>query len=184
MAHIELPEGVPGIGGPLRAYPETAQHLLALAQTLLRSTVSLTPGERETIATFTSSRNDCNFCRRSHEAAARHLLIAEGDAEARKTLELVCADPESAPVSEKMKALLAIAAGVQTGGRGCVSDEAVARARGAGADDRAIHDTVLIAAAFCMYNRYVDGLATLSPTDDALYDQMGMALAEHGYARG
>jgi uncharacterized peroxidase-related enzyme len=182
MAHITLPEGIPGIGGPLRAYPDTARHLLGLAQALLRGPSSLTPGERETIATFTSARNQCNFCTRSHQATAQHLLDAEGSAVA-SALDLVRADPESAPLDEKMKALLAIAAGVQQGGRGCVSDAAVERARAAGADDKAIHDTVLIAAAFCMYNRYVDGLDTLSPIDDALYDQMGKGLAEHGYAR-
>ena len=60
----------------------------------------------------------------------------------------------------------------------------MARARAAGGDDKAIHDTVLIAAAFCMYNRYVDGLATLTPTDPADYERMGAALARSGYGRG
>lgn len=178
MAHITLPKGVPGIGGPLRQYPETAQHLLGLAQALLRGPSSLTEAEREVIATYVSSRNECAFCTASHGAAACALLGDEAH-----IVDQVKADFERAPISEKLKALLGIAGKVQQGGRN-VSDADVARARAAGADDKAIHDTVLIAAAFCMYNRYVDGLATLTPTDPADYDRMGVALARHGYGRG
>ncbi|HEX4610694.1 MAG TPA: hypothetical protein VH092_21065, partial [Urbifossiella sp.] len=69
---------------------------------------------------------------------------------------------------------------VQQGGRG-VTEADVARAREAGADDRAVHDTVLTAAAFCMFNRYVDGLATWAPTDPAADEQSGARLARDGY---
>jgi hypothetical protein len=62
-----------------------------------------------------------------------------------------------------------------------VTAEDVANAREAGATDLEIHDTVLIAAAFCMYNRYVDGLATWQPEDPAMYAKMGEHLATHGY---
>jgi len=178
MAHITLPEGVPGIGGPLRQYPETAQYLLGLAQALLRGPSSLTEAEREVIATYVSSENGCVFCMNSHGAAARSLLGDEAH-----IVDQVKADFETAPISEKLKALLVIAGKVQQGGRN-VFEAYVARARVAGADDKAIHDTVLIAAAFCMYNRYVDGLATLTPTDPADYERMGAALARHGYGRG
>ena len=71
--------------------------------------------------------------------------------------------PTSAPISAKLKALLRIAASVQRGGRN-VSSADVAAARAEGATDLEIHDTVLIAAVFCMANRYVDGLATWPPT--------------------
>ncbi len=178
MAHIILPEGVPGIGGPLQQYPETAKHLLGLAQALLRGPSSLTEAEREIIATFVSSENGCAFCTDSHGAAARCLLGDEAH-----IVDMVKADFERAPISEKLKALLVIAGRIQKGGRR-VSETDVARARAAGGDDKAIHDTVLIAAAFCMYNRYVDGLATLTPTDPADYERMGAALARSGYGRG
>ncbi len=178
MAYITLPEGIPGIGGPLKQYPETAQHLLGLAQTLLRGPSSLTEAEREIIATYVSSQNECAFCMNSHGAAARSLLGDEAG-----IVDQVKTDFERASISEKMKALLVIAGKVQQGGRR-VEGADVARARAAHADDKAIHDTVLIAAAFCMYNRYVDGLATLTPTDPADYDRMGAALARHGYGRG
>lgn len=146
-----------------------------LAETLLRGDASpLTRGERELIAAYTSSLNDCTFCCSSHSAAARHQL-SDPD-----IVNAVLRDAESAPVSEKMKSLLAIAKKVQQGGRG-VGDDEVARARKAGAGDREIHDAVLISAAFCMYNRYVDGLRTFAPADEGLYDEMGKMLATQGY---
>lgn len=175
MPHIELPADVPGIGGPLRAYPETARHLRGLAETLLRGPSSLTPAEREMIAASVSSGNECRFCASSHAAAARHLLGEE-----HATMDAVLSDPAAAPISEKLRALLAIAALVRRDGR-LVGTEDVARARAHGADDRAIHDTVLIAAAFSMFNRYVDGLATIAPEDPEVYDRMGARLAASGY---
>ncbi len=177
MAHISLPEGVPGISGPMRQYPETARHMNALAETLLRGPSSLSPAEREMIATYVSSQNDCYFCTNCHAATARHLL--EDD---RAIMEEVLHEPQSANIGDKMKTLLVIAGKVQQGGRR-VSDEDVALARSYGADDQAIHDTVLIAAAFCMFNRYVDGLATWAPHDSDVYDQIGERLAQNGYVR-
>jgi uncharacterized peroxidase-related enzyme len=178
MPHIQLPEGLPGITGPLAFRPETAQPLLALAEVLLRGPSTLTSGEREMIATFVSARNDCYFCQTSHRAAAAHNL--GGDYQ---LVDAVRADYRNAPVSPKLKALLTIAASVQQGGRNVTSDE-VAQARREGATDLEIHDTVLIAAAFCMYNRYVDGLATVAPVDQRLYDEMGARMAAQGYAAG
>ena len=176
MAHVAVSEGMPGIVGLLEGYPETARPLNALAQALLRAADGLSPAERELIATYVSSLNRCVFCTSSHAAAARHLL---GDGE---TVDAVVADAPEARVTPKLRALLAIAARVQQGGRR-VDEEQVRAAREQGATDREIHDTVLIAAAFCMYNRYVDGLATWAPEDPAAYDEIGARLAAHGYAR-
>jgi uncharacterized peroxidase-related enzyme len=175
MAHIALPEGAPGILGPMMAYPATAWCLNVLAQTLLRGASSLTPAEREVIATYVSSANDCFFCTRAHAATARHLLGPEA-----KIVDQVTTDFRRAPVSGKLKALLVIAGKVQQGGRR-VTEEDVSHARKEGADDKAIHDTVLIAAAFCMFNRYVDGLATWAPRDAAVYERIGEDLAYKGY---
>ena len=175
MAHIALPEGVPGILGPLMAYPATAWHLNGLAQALLRGVSSLTPAEREVIATYVSFANDCFFCTSAHAATARHLLGPQA-----QIVDQVTTDFKRAPLSEKLKALLIIAGKVQQGGRH-VGEEDVVRARQLGADDKAIHDTVLIAAAFCMFNRYVDGLATWSPRDAAVYERIGEGLAHNGY---
>jgi alkylhydroperoxidase family enzyme len=113
----------------------------------------------------------------AHAATARHLLGSE-----RGLVDQVIADPQQAPIDAKMKALLAIADKVRQGGRR-VTDDDIARARKEGADDNAIHHAVLVAAAFCMYNRYVDGLATSTPTDPSLYAQVGAHLAETGYLR-
>jgi uncharacterized peroxidase-related enzyme len=157
------------------AYPETAVHLRGLADALLRGPSSLTPGERETIAAFVSSGNSCAFCTRSHAAVARHHLGEE-----RKVVDAALSGELGDIVSPKLEALLAIAEKVRRNGRE-VTAEDVERARRAGADDKALHDTVLIAAAFSMYNRYVDGLGTWTPDDQAMYDTMGARLAEHGY---
>jgi uncharacterized peroxidase-related enzyme len=177
MAHITLPDGAPGIVGPMQAYPETEKHLNGLAEALLRGPSSLTPGERELIATYVSSQNDCYFCTNIHAATARHLLGVE-----RNIVDHVIARDAAAPVNAKIKALLVIAGKVQQGGRR-VTDEDVAHARAEGADDKAIHDTVLIAAAFCMFNRYVDGLATWAPEDPSGYERAGEKLAVTGYTR-
>lgn len=178
MPHIRLPEGLPGILGPMAYRPETAKPLSELAEALLRGDSTLTRGERELIAAHVSRANGCFFCCSSHGAAAK-LQLPDGEAVVAKTLE----DPARAPVSEKMRALLAIAGKVQLGGR-AVTEADVARARSHGAIDREIHDTVLIAAAFCMYNRYVDGLATWAPTEPSVYDGIGKRLAERGYLAG
>jgi uncharacterized peroxidase-related enzyme len=175
MPHINLPEGAPGIVGPMIAYPETENHLNGLAEALLRAPSSLTPAEREVIATYVSSQNDCYFCMNTHAAAARHLLGPD-----QSLVDEVIGGYRQAPVSPKLRALLTIAGKVQQGGRR-VTEEDVAQARAEGADDRAIHDTVLIAAAFCMFNRYVDGLATWAPEDPALYAQAGARLGREGY---
>jgi uncharacterized peroxidase-related enzyme len=140
MAHINLPEGAPGIRGPMIQYPETEKPLNALAEALLRGPSSLTPGERETIAAFVSARNECYFCHNTHAATAAYLLGGN-----RELVNQVSQDYTVAPVSAKMKELLKIAGKVQQDGR-LVTEEDVAAARHEGADDKAIHDTVLIAA--------------------------------------
>lgn len=175
MPHIPLPEGLPGITGLLAFRPQTAKPLLALAEELLCGPNSLTSAEREMIATFVSTRNDCYFCQTSHRAAAAHHLDGNYD-----LVDAVRADYCNAAISAKLKALLTIAGKVQQGGK-CVTEADVALARAEGASDREIHDAVLIAAAFCMYNRYVDGLATIAPTDPRQYHEMGARMATRGY---
>src|SRR5580765_1435118 len=153
MPHIQLPEELPGIRALLAFRPETAGPLGALADALLHAPGTLSPGEREVIAAYVSLLNECMFCHNSHAAIAACHLDDEG------LVASVMQDPERGAVSAKLKALLAVAARVQQGGRH-VREEDIARARAEGATDTEIHDTVLIAAAFCMFNRYVDGLAT------------------------
>jgi uncharacterized peroxidase-related enzyme len=174
MAHIALPEGMPGISAGFAYRPETAKPMRELAHILLHLPGSLDPGERELIATFVSSRNCTHFCAASHGAAAAAHL---GDA---SLVEQIKHDFQSAPVSAKLKALLVIAGKVQQDGKLVTTEDADA-ARREGATDMEIHDTVLIAAAFSMYNRYVDGLGTWQPHNPEMYAQMGKHLAEQGY---
>lgn len=176
MPHIALPEGLPGISGGFAFRPETAKPMRELAHILLHEDNSLTPGERELIATYVSSKNDCYFCQTSHGAAAAcHLGGSE-------VVKQVKTDLQTAPISAKLKALLLIAGKVQRDGK-LVTAEDVENARREGATDMEIHDTVLIAAAFCMYNRYVDGLDTWQPRNEGMYAEMGKHLAEHGYLK-
>jgi uncharacterized peroxidase-related enzyme len=176
MPYIPLEEHLPGITGLLEYRKDTAAPIRELTQILLRGPSTLTEGERELIATVVSYRNECRFCCTAHTAAANIFLGEE------HTAMMVTQDIETAPVSEKMKALLTIAARVQESGRN-VTEKLVERAREAGATDLEIHDTVLIAALFCLYNRYVDGLATITPTDPAFYKGLGERLKTYGYNR-
>jgi len=176
MPHINLPEGYPGISAGFAYRPETAKPLRELADILLHQPNSLAPGERELIATFVSSRNCTTFCALSHGAAAANHL---GDA---SVVEKVKSNFLAAPIRTKLKALLTIAGKVQQDGK-LVTQADVEAARMLGATDIEIHDTVLIAAAFSMYNRYVDGLGTVQPTDTGMYEQMGKHLAEEGYTK-
>jgi uncharacterized peroxidase-related enzyme len=175
MPHIQLPEGLQGIRAAMAFRPETAGPLNQLAEILLHAPNSLAPGERELIATYVSTLNDCYFCQTVHGAfAAAHLNEDE------ELVRRVKTDFQHSGISEKLKALLVIAGKVQKGGKHVTARD-VEEARKAGATDVEIHDTVLIAAAFCMYNRYVDGLGTWQPRDEELYRQRGKKTAREGY---
>ena len=175
MPHIALPADLPGIRGAMAFRPETARPLNALVEVLLTGPSTLTRGERELIATYVSSRNCTHYCHSIHGMiAAAHL----GGDEA--TVKQVKTDFTRAAVSPKLKALLAIAGKVQQDGK-LVTKADVDAARAEGATDLEIHDTVLISAAFCMYNRYVDGLDTVQPDDEALYRERGKRVARDGY---
>jgi uncharacterized peroxidase-related enzyme len=176
MAHINVPEGVPGIRSLVMFRPETGKPLYELAQVLLRGESPLTEAERELIAAYVSYLNDCMFCMSSHAAAARCLY-----GKYKNIVDDVLKDMQRSGVSDKMKSLLNIAGKVQILGKE-VKEKDIEEARQLGADDREIHDTVLIAATFCMFNRYVDGLASLTPSDPEAYEEMGKRMAEKGYS--
>ena len=175
MPYIALNSAEPGIRGLLRYRPETGRPLSELAEVLLRGPSTLTRGERELIAACVSALNECRYCSASHAACAAAQLPG-----GMPLVERVRSDASSAPVPAKLTALLAIAAAVQLGGLN-VTAELVAQARAAEATDLEIHDTVLIAAVFCMVNRYVDGLATIAPEDPALYAAGARRLIKDGY---
>jgi uncharacterized peroxidase-related enzyme len=175
VPHIPLKDGIPGISSLMAFRPETAGPLSELAEVLLRGPSPLSRGERELIAAFVSSGNECRFCRDSHSATAG-LQLSGG----RPLVDAVTTDHQTADISPKLKALLTIADLVRESGRS-VTAEAVAQARSAGASDVELHDTVLIASAFCMYNRYVDGLATSLPADPQSHDRVARRIVEEGY---
>ena len=175
MTYIKTGIKQPGIIELLFYKGSTGKALSNLAQTLLHGPSQLTPGERELIAAYVSDLNKCEFCFESHSASANVHLMDNG-----QTIKMVKLGSDEAPVSAKMKALLNIAAHVQKSGRE-VSVSDIEAARQEGASDEDIHDTVLIAAAFCMYNRYVDGLGTNLPASKSEYVPMGERMAKRGY---
>ena len=176
MAHIDLQNDLPGIRGPMAFCPETAKPLNELAEILLRDdNNTLSRGERELIGTYVSYLNDCFFCQNVHGAFAGHYMHCDIP-----QIDAIKKDFTSADISDKMKALLAIAGSVQKSGKH-VTTAQIEHARNLGATDREIHDTVLIAAAFCMYNRYVDGLGTWAPQDRQFYVDRAPVRAAEGY---
>ncbi len=174
MPHINLPENLFGIRSLATYRPETGKPLYDLAEALLRNS-SLNQVDAEIIATFISAKNECAFCTNSHAAAAKYLLDTKNE-----LVDLVIKNYETAPISDKMKTLLTIAKCVQKDAR-TVTKEMIKTARLTGVSDAEIHDTVLIAASFCMFNRYVDGLATIIPEKISDFEPMGKQMATLGY---
>jgi uncharacterized peroxidase-related enzyme len=175
VPHINLGNDQHGIRSLLTYRPETARPMGMLAEVLMRGPGTLTHGERELIAAYVSSRNECGYCTASHAASAA-VRLPEG----MTLVDQVLAGPQTAPVTPKLAALLRIAGAVQQSGK-AVREEDVTAAREAGATDLEIHDTVLIAAAFCMFNRYVDGLATTVRPDPAGYLTAAQQNINQGY---
>lgn len=176
MPYIPLEEHLPGITGLLEYRNDSGEPIRDLTQVLLRGPSTLTAAERELIATAVSNRNTCRFCTTAHTAIA-DVLLGEHETSAKVKENIM-----TAPVSEKMKVLLTIAMQTAESGKS-VTAASIQKAKDEGATDLEIHDTVLIAALFCLYNRYVDGLATVTPNNLDFYDGMAGRLKEHGYVR-
>jgi uncharacterized peroxidase-related enzyme len=175
MAHIEVEEGIPGIRSLFNFRPETGKPLCELAEILLRGPSPLSSAERELIAAYVSHRNDCMFCMNSHAAAARCWYDDK-----KQMVDELLHEQNTDSLSPKMKALLLIAGKVQISGKSVLPED-IEAARKAGANDIDIHDTVLIAASFSLFNRYVDGLASYTPIGEAAYEEMGKRMQTKGY---
>ena len=175
MPHIDVQNDLPGIRSLMAFRPETAKPLNELAEVLLRDTTGLSRAERELIATYVSYLNDCFYCHNSHGEIACYYLAGDRD-----LVNQIRENYSAAPISDKLKALLQIAGKVQQSGKAVTPDD-IDNARDHGATDKDIHDTVLIAAAFCMFNRYVDGLASNTPIDLSTYPLRAKQVAENGY---
>jgi uncharacterized peroxidase-related enzyme len=176
MSHIPLESHLPGITGLLEYRRDTAEPIRDLTQILLRGPSTLSIGERELIASIVSHDNECKFCTMAHTAVTDFVF---GDF---SIAEKVKNNLESAPVGDKMKALLKIARLVGQSGKN-VTDTSIEEAKKHGATDIEIHDTVLIASLFCLYNRYVDGLATHLPQNPNYFTDLAERLSTNGYER-
>lgn len=176
MPYIEIPEGLPGIRGPLSLRPEVAKPLSEFCEFLMRADNTLSRGERELIAGYVSYLNNCFFCEMAHAGVAQYYLQCSTD-----FIKAVKNDFQTAQISDKLKAFLSIAASVVKGGKH-VTEKQIEAARALGATDIEIHDVVLIAAAFCMFNRYTDGLNTWAPADPEFYKDRAEQVANEGYS--
>lgn len=173
--HIAVNTEIPGIKALFDFRPDTGALIKKLVGALLKKESTLARSDRELIAAYVSSLNQCTWCCNVHSAVAGHLMDHRDD-----IVQAVKDNVETAPISEKLKSLLSIAKSVQQIARP-VDDTVIARARAAGATDKEIHDIVLIAAVFCMNNRYVMCLNAWAPTDPHLYSSIGQSIAAHGY---
>jgi uncharacterized peroxidase-related enzyme len=175
MPYISQNTDLPGIIGLMNYRTDTGKFIAEFTEMLLRGDSPLTRGEREVISTYVSLLNGCNFCRAAHESIARKVLAEESN-----LVDIIYHDLDSANISEKLKILLKIAAKVQKSGHDVTADD-IQQAKLQGATDREIHDTVLISAAFCMFNRYVDGLSAATPEDPSVYEQISAQIVKSGY---
>jgi uncharacterized peroxidase-related enzyme len=177
-----LPD-VPGIGVAMRLTPGLGVHLRGLADEILVHDypgATLRRHEREMLATAVSAANDCFFCMDSHGAFANALLEKTGETDLVPLLDVI-KDGSSDGLSDKMCALLHIARTVQRDPRG-LAEVDVDAATAAGATDADIQLAILIASAFSMYNRLVDGFRTrTAPTTEA-YRERAAEIAENGYS--
>lgn len=178
MAYIDLQNDLPGIRGPMVYRPETGTILNELAEILLHDeNNTLSRGDREMIGAYVSSENDCFFCQNVHGAMAQHYYHSD-----MSFIDSIKKDFRTAEISEKLKSLLDIAGSVQKSGKRVTLGQ-IEAAKSLGASDREIHDTVLIAAAFSMFNRYVDGLNTWAPADRQVYVDRAPMRARDGYSQ-
>ncbi|WP_337044062.1 carboxymuconolactone decarboxylase family protein [Emticicia sp. 17c] len=177
MAYIQLPDNAIGMRGLMAFRPHLAPHLGAFTEGILSIDEGLSKAEREIIGTLVSKLNECQLCEGVHGAVAACYL---NDDEA--LISQIKENYENAPITDKLKSLLAIAASVQKSGKS-VSVSQIERAKALGATDIEIHDTVIIAATFCFFNRYLDGLGITPIEDPEVFRERGRMIAKGlGYA--
>jgi uncharacterized peroxidase-related enzyme len=177
-----LPDA-PGITAAMGLTPGLGVHLRGLADEMLVHDfpgATLRRAEREMIATAVSAGNDCFYCMDSHAAFATELLARDGDAvrtplvDELKVGSLGGFDP-------KMRALLDIAGVVRRNPLELTAAH-VEGAKSAGATDGDVQLAVLIASAFSMYNRLVDGLRAMTPPTTEPYAEPARRIADQGYS--
>ena len=176
-----LPDA-PGILTALRLTPALGVHLRGLADELLVDDfpgATISRPQREMLATAVSAANDCFYCMDSHGAFATALLEVTGASHLVPTVDTIKSG-SSDGLEPKMQALLHIARTVRGEPRDLAPAD-VATAKAAGASDADVQLAVLIAAAFSMYNRIVEGFRAKTPPTPEAYRARASEIAEHGY---
>jgi len=176
-----LPDA-PGILTALRLTPALGVHLRGLANELLVDDfagATISRPQREMLATAVSAANDCFYCMDSHGAFASALLEVTGASHLVPVVDTIKSG-SSEGLDTKMQALLHIARTVRGDPRDLTAAD-VAAAEAAGASDADVQLAVLIAAAFSMFNRIVDGFRAKTPPTAEAYRARASEIAEHGY---
>jgi uncharacterized peroxidase-related enzyme len=155
-----------------RAYPDTARPLLDYHELVMRGPSPFTVAERELIAAYVSGVNECGYCHGVHTATAEAFGIPEG------LLEALLADLDTAPVDEKIRAVLRYVGKLTTAPARLTDDDAAA-VLAAGWDERALHDAVIVCALFNFMNRMVNGLGIKA--DESYFALSGKRLRDVGY---
>ena len=176
MAHVTLNSDLPGITGLLNTWPLPGEPIRDLTQYILRGENSLSEGERELIASMVCVGNSCQFCSNAHIAAAARYIGSK------ETVNAILQQPFGGEVDNRIAHLLEISGAVGISGS-LVTESMIESAKQAGATDLEIHDTIMIAALFSFYNRYVDGLATDLPENESYYEMLADRLTTSGYVR-
>ena len=176
MPYIPIVNELPGIIGLLETYTETGTILKTLANTLLnKHTDAFNKSERETVASYISYLNNCQFCYKSHSAIADCLCEQNG-----KTKEIID-NVKGNTHTDKMNSILHIAKKLHNSVQGVLQDDISLLCSMCHFTSQDINDFILIVSSFCMFNRYVDGLGTAHALTDEIYYSMGKKIAEHGY---
>ena len=178
MPYIPIINNTPGIVGLLDTYTDTGKVLRNLADILLnKNSNAFIKAERETVASYVSFLNNCNFCYKSHSSIADFLWEKKGQTKEYidkiETLEEIMS-------SSKIETLLYIAKKLHACPQGIKQEDIdLLFTFNFTPDD--INDLILIISSFCMFNRYVDGLGTLPALDDDMYNNMAEKIAINGY---
>lgn len=175
MAHISLDPNLPGMRSLLAFRPAIAPSLLGLMQTIMRSNIGLSIGERELIATYVSKLNNCSQCFQIHGEVAKCFFIDQPT-----LINEILEDSNLSTITERQNVILNIAKNVQRGGL-FVTAKQIEEAKLKGISELEIHDIVLIASLFCFFNKYSDGLGLTSNDTPETLSKRGQIMAEFGY---
>ena len=158
---------VPGILQCFATHPPLLEHMMGLARTMLFTEGALGRKNKELLATFVSSRNQCAYCADSHGSS----LLVNGGSPDLLSAALTC-DLHSTSIDAHQAALLHFVQKV-TDDSQHINPADIETLRAHHFTDLQIAETIHLAALFACFNRVVNAfglqsqnlLGQLSPTE-------------------